>query len=103
MRKAIIDGPAPSGETFRDQSYKFASQFHELVAACLQKDPSKRPSATTLLQVSFCFAVSFSRSHSFSLSLPRRISDFSFFFFFSRALSSRNMPKRQLGPSLPRS
>lgn len=46
MAQAILHGPSPS---LKDPS-KFSSQFVEIVTQCLIKDPTKRSSATQILQ-----------------------------------------------------
>jgi hypothetical protein len=47
MAQVILQGPPPS---LKDGS-KFSAGFVEIVKECLMKDPTKRASATQLLQV----------------------------------------------------
>jgi serine/threonine protein kinase len=43
----------PTADIYKDHSYEFSSHFHSMVAKCLRKDPSKRPSVKKLLEHKF--------------------------------------------------
>jgi serine/threonine-protein kinase OSR1/STK39 len=66
----VVQNPPPALE---DSKRKFTSSFKDFVSLCLQKDPSKRPSASKLLKHKF-FKNKKSRDHIFgeysSLSAP---------------------------------
>jgi hypothetical protein len=52
MVKTIQEDP-PTCELYNDNSYMFSSNFKEMIAKCLRKDPQRRPNVTKLLKHKF--------------------------------------------------